>query len=110
MMWHLLSQLRSEDAILVAIFAAAAVLAIGSAIVLLVKPVANKLILLGLLLAVTAILAGGALRTTALPIIMLILAVLIILAGVFCLVIECIVRLFKRPPADTNQSQHQQNP
>jgi hypothetical protein len=90
----------SEEGSMV-LFAAAAVLVIGFATVLLVRSVPSKLILLGLLLAMAAMLAGGFwVGTSILPAIMLILAVLIILAGVFCLVIAFMAQTFKRPPAD----------
>ncbi len=93
-----------EDVVFTVMFAAAAVLAIGFVTVLVVKSVPSKLILLGLLLAVAAMLAGGFWTgSTILPAIMLILAVLIILAGVFCLVIGFIVQLFKRQPQTDNR-------
>lgn len=100
-MGHLLAMV-DQEVIFTAMFGAAAVLVIGFVTMLVVKPVPSKLILLGLLLAVTAILAGGFwTRTILLPAILLTLAVLIILAGVFCLVIAFIVQIFKRSPADT---------
>jgi hypothetical protein len=97
-MWHLLA--LGEEASMV-LCAAAVVLVIGFATVLLVRSVPSKLILLGLLLAVAAIVAGGFwVGTSILPAIMLSLAVLIILAGVFCLVIAFMAQTFKHPPAD----------
>ncbi|MBE0537427.1 MAG: hypothetical protein IH624_17325 [Phycisphaerae bacterium] len=99
-MGHLLAMV-DEEVVFTAMFAAAAVLVIGFGTVLLVKSVPSKLILLGLLLAVAAVLAGGFLHGMgALTLTLLILAVLIILAGVFCLVIGFIVQTFRRSPTE----------
>ena len=72
---------------------ATAFLAISFIIVLWVKAIPNKLLLLGLLMAVVAIGFGAfmsGMRTAA--VIMLTLAVVCILAGIICILISHIVR------------------
>ncbi len=62
-------------------------------IVLFIRPVPHKLILLGLLTAVTGIVFGAVLPPVAkLSLIMVILAVLIVLVGLVCILVSFVVQ------------------
>jgi len=89
---------RGADVVMASLFCGAVFLGLSFVIVLLVRPVPSKLILLGLLLAVAAMLSGAFLTGIgSLPLILIILAVMGVLAGVLCIVISFIAQTFKKP-------------
>lgn len=95
-MWYLLA--RTEEVVITSLFCSAVFLGLSFAIVMLVKSVPGKLILLGVLLAVGAMLCGAFLTEMgALPLVMIALAAMIVLAGVLCIVIAFIAQTFKKP-------------
>ena len=87
------------------VFAFSAIVCLGLSflIVCLVRPLGNKLLLLGILVALTAFVFSASMPTvgTKLPVIMMLIGVILVLTGVVCSVISH----FTRPKAAESDSE-----
>jgi len=104
-MKSLLLSMTQPETVAAATAVALLFLAIGVVIVLAVRSVPAKLILIGMLLMAAAVLTGGFVPQTAgISTTMAILAVLVILAGVLCIMIAFIAQTLRKPDTDKVQS------
>jgi hypothetical protein len=101
----ILAALESEEAAIGLVASSLAFIGFSFLIVLAVRSVPNKLLLLGLLVAITAIVFGAILPSAGkLAIAMMIPAIVLILIGAICLAIGYVAKLVKsdskdQPPA-----------
>jgi len=87
------------------LFSSAAFIGLSFLTVLAVRSVPNKLLLLGLLMAIAAIAFAAILNSASkLAIAMMIPAILLILIGAICLAIGFVVKLIKSEKSDKSQA------
>lgn len=101
----ILAALESEEAAIGLVFSSLAFIGFGFLIVLTVRSVPNKLLLLGLLVAIASVVFGAILPSASkLAIALMIPAIVLIFVGAICLAIGYVAKLVKsdskdQPPA-----------